>query len=50
MNEIISNIGTEMKIQKQDNTHNSKSNLYMFQFSFLYGNEIYLLLNLALFK
>jgi putative methyltransferase len=42
MNEIMSNLETEMEIQKQDNTHNSKSNLYMFQFSFLYGNEIYL--------
>jgi radical SAM superfamily enzyme YgiQ (UPF0313 family) len=38
----MSNLEINENIQKKDFVDNSKSNLYMFQFSFLYGNEIYL--------
>ena len=38
---LVSNI-VESQEQSAENMKNSKTNLYLFQFSFLYGNEIYL--------
>ena len=38
---LVSNI-IESKKRSAENMKNSKTNLYLFQFSFLYGNEIYL--------
>ena len=38
---LVSNM-SESKNQYSENMKNSKTNLYLFQFSFLYGNEIYL--------
>ena len=38
---LVSNM-IESQKQSRKNMKNSKTNLYLFQFSFLYGNEIYL--------
>ena len=39
---LIAHVMSESENQYSENMKNSKTNLYLFQFSFLYGNEIYL--------